>query len=198
MQKDSDLHSAPRPGEMLSSLSRFSRIGHYLRYFPVYFLDEYSEGGPNRSNLLALYAGYPGAPVRAFVNQSNRRPALMKSAHQEKVQSSRQRGWHRRFQRHRSDFPVRAVLLREDGYTEILGRCGDIGHGGLGAVLTEEIPKDEVLSLELSLPECDKPIVVRAIVRYRKGFLHGFEFLGLAAEQQSAVDAFCAALPPSA
>jgi hypothetical protein len=122
----------------------------------------------------------------------------MKSSPQEKVQSSRQRGWHRRFQRHRSDFPVRAVLLREDGYTEILGRCGDIGHGGLGAVLTEEIQKDEVLSLELSLPECDKPIVVRAIVRFRKGFLHGFEFLGLAAEQQSAVDAFCAALPPSA
>jgi hypothetical protein len=122
----------------------------------------------------------------------------MKSSYQEKVQHSKQRGWHRRFPRHRSDFPVRAILLREDGYTEILGRCGDIGHGGLGAVLTEEISKDEVLSLEFLLPEGDKPMTIRSIVRYRKGFMHGFEFLGLSPEQQSAIDAFCTALPPSA
>lgn len=122
----------------------------------------------------------------------------MKFSLREAVQHSKQRGWERRFQRHRSDFPVRAVLLRENGYTEIPGRCGDIARGGLGAVLMEEIPKDEVLSLELSLPECDKPMVVRSIVRYRKGFLHGFEFLGLSPEQQSALDAFCATLPPSA
>ena len=122
----------------------------------------------------------------------------MKSSMQEAAQQAKQRGWKRRFQRHRSDFPVRAVLLRENGYTEIHGRCGDIAHGGLGAVLTEEIPKDEVLSLEFLLPECDKPMIVRSIVRYRKGFLHGFEFLGLSPEQQSALDAFCATLPPSA
>jgi hypothetical protein len=183
---------------MLCSLSRFSRISHYLRYFPVYSVDEYSEGEPEPVESLALYVRYPGGSVRAFVNESNRWSALIKSSHQEKVQSSRQQGWHRRFQRHRSDFPVRAVLLRDDGYAEILGRCGDIGHGGLGAVLTEEVAKDEVLSLEFSLPQCDKPMVVRSIVRYRKGFLHGFEFLGLSAEQQSAIDSFCAALPPSA
>ena len=104
-------------------------------------------------------------------------------------------GWQRRHQRHRADFPVKASLLREGGYQELSGRCGDLGHGGMGAVLTAEIPKDEVLSLEFSLPTFPAPLVVRSIVRYRRGFLHGLEFLGLTEDQQSAIDSYCAGLP---
>jgi len=104
-------------------------------------------------------------------------------------------GWQRRYQRHRADFPVKASLLREGGYQELSGRCGDLGHGGMGAVLTQEIAKDEVLSLEFLLPTFPAPLLVRSIVRYRRGFLHALEFLGLTADQQSAIDSFCAALP---
>ena len=107
----------------------------------------------------------------------------------------RKRGWQRRYQRHRTDFPVKASVLREAGYQEILGRCGDLGHGGMGAVLTQEIAKDEVLSLEFSLPAFSTVIVVRSIVRYRQGFLHGLEFVGLSRDQQSAIDGYCATLP---
>lgn len=108
---------------------------------------------------------------------------------------TRKRGWERRYQRHRTDFPVKASVLREAGYQEIFGRCGDLGHGGMGAVLSEEIAKDEVLSLEFSLPTFSAAIVVRSIVRYRQGFVHGLEFLGLSQEQQSAIDLYCTTLP---
>jgi len=104
-------------------------------------------------------------------------------------------GWQRRYQRHRADFPVKASLLREGGYQGFTGRCGDLGHGGMGTVLTQEIPKDEVLSLEFSLPTSPALLTVRSIVRYRRGFLHGLEFLGLTPEQQSAIDSYCATLP---
>jgi|ERR1700757_190101 PilZ domain len=107
------------------------------------------------------------------------------------------RGWQRRYERHRADVPVKASLLRESGYVELGGRCGDLGHGGMGVVLTGEVMKDEVLSVEFRLPTSPENLVVRAIVRYRKGLLHGLEFLGLSAEQQSAVDAYCATLPPA-
>ena len=106
------------------------------------------------------------------------------------------RGWQRRHPRHRADFPVQASLLEETGYLQLSGRCGDLGHGGMGALLTAEVAKDEVLSLEFSLPGLPAPLVIRAIVRFSKGLLHGLEFLGLSTEQQAAIDECCATLPP--
>jgi hypothetical protein len=105
------------------------------------------------------------------------------------------RAWQRRHERHRADFPVKASLLRDSGYVQFSGRCGDLGHGGMGVVLTGEVAKDEVLSLEFHLPTSPIDLVVRAIVRYRRGLLHGLEFLGPSGEQQSAIDQYCATLP---
>lgn len=85
-------------------------------------------------------------------------------------------------------------MLRPEGYLEIPGRCSDVGHGGMGLVLTEAVPTGEVLSLEFQFPGRNEDSMVRAIVRYRKGFIHGVEFLGLSAEQQKMIDAFCAGL----
>ena len=51
-----------------------------------------------------------------------------------------------------------------------------------------------MLSLEFQLPNRTEASVVRAIVRYRKGFTHGVEFLGLSAEQQEMISAFCKGL----
>jgi len=118
------------------------------------------------------------------------------SSYLQKPATRKLRNWQRRYTRHRADFPLNASLLRENGYLQLSGRCGDLGHGGMGAVLTAEVAKDEVLSLGFSLPGLPGPLVVRAIVRYAKGLLHGFEFLGLSPEQQAAIDDYCATLPP--
>ncbi|MGC2198293.1 MAG: PilZ domain-containing protein [Terriglobales bacterium] len=120
----------------------------------------------------------------------------MSSSFLEKALQLKQRSWRRRYQRHRADFPLKATVLREEGYIEIEGRCGDIGHGGMGTVLTTEVDQGEVLSLEFHLPTGTEVLPVRAIVRYRKGFVHGLEFLGLSAEQQAMIDAFCQGLVP--
>src|SRR6266550_2351739 len=106
----------------------------------------------------------------------------------------KQKTWRRRFSRHRADFPLKATSLREDGYAEIHGRCGDIGKGGMGTVLTAEVAAGEVVSLEFSLPASSQSFAVRAIVRYRRGFVHGLEFLGLSPQQESEIGAFCANL----
>jgi hypothetical protein len=110
----------------------------------------------------------------------------------EKVRQLKQKGWRRRYTRHRADFLLKVRTLREEGYVEIQGRCGDIGHGGMGTVLSAEVPAGEVISLECALTASSEPLLARAIVRYRKGFVHGLEFLGLSHERQAAVDAFCA------
>jgi c-di-GMP-binding flagellar brake protein YcgR len=122
----------------------------------------------------------------------------MSSSFLEKSIQAKQRGWQRRHERYRTDFPLKATVLRDNGYDELQGRCGDIGHGGMGAVFTAELVKGEVVSLEFRLTDTSKPLVVRSIIRYRRGFLHGLEFLGLTVEQQTAIDDFCSDLAPSA
>jgi len=114
----------------------------------------------------------------------------------EKTLKSKQRGWRRRHERYRANFPIKASLLREEGYLEIQGRCSDIGQGGMGTVLTAEVAQGEVLSLQFQLPGNTEEILVRAIVRYQKGFVHGMEFLGLTAERQENINAFCEGLTP--
>src|ERR1700752_4058287 len=109
----------------------------------------------------------------------------------EKVRRLKQRTWRRRYSRHRAGLRVKVTVLRDSGYVEILGRCSDIGRGGLGTVLTSEVAAGEVISVEFALPPSTEPLQLRTIVRYQKGFVHGMEFLGLTAEQQAAVDAFC-------
>ncbi len=121
----------------------------------------------------------------------------MSSSSLEKALQAKQREWKRRYERYRTDFPLKVKILRDTGYEELQGRCGDIGHGGMGAVFTAECVKGEVISLEFTLPESPTPLVVRSIVRYRKGFLHGLEFLGLTDEQLDTIDRYCSNLTPS-
>ena len=118
----------------------------------------------------------------------------MSSSYLEKAVQLKQRSWQRRHARYRADLPVKARVLRPEGYLEIPGRCSDVGRGGMGIVLTEEVASGEVLSLEFRLPGQTEVSAVRAIVRYRKGFIHGVEFLGLSAEQQKTIDVFCEGL----
>ncbi len=124
--------------------------------------------------------------------------SFMSTSSLEKALQAKQRGWKRRYERYRTDFPVHATVLRDSGYEDLEGRCGDIGHGGMGAVFNAECVKGEVISLEFLLPLAIGALSVRSIVRYRKGFLHGLEFLGLTDEQRQEIEAFCSQLTPSA
>ena len=83
-------------------------------------------------------------------------------------------------------------MLGAQGYNEVHGRSGDLGEGGLGAIFVSEISQGEVIALEMQLPSGNL-LQVRGIVRYRKGLLHGMEFLGLTDEQRQAVLQLCAA-----
>lgn len=106
------------------------------------------------------------------------------------------KGWRRRYPRYRTDIPVKAVVLRDEGYRELRGRCSDVGEGGLGAVLSDDLSPGEVVSLQFAVPQQAEPLTIRGIVRYRKGLVHGFEFLGLSSDQQQALKALCQNLRP--
>lgn len=102
----------------------------------------------------------------------------------------------RRYARYRTEIPVIVRVLGQDGYIRIHGRCFEINETGLGAVITSEFGAGEMVSLEFSIPNV-ADMVIRAVVRHRMGFLHGFEFVGVLPEQRDQIKAYCRTLQPA-
>ena len=97
----------------------------------------------------------------------------------------------RRFVRYRTEVPLLVRVLGQDGYVRIHGRCFEIAEAGLGAVITSTLAAGEMVDVEISIPAVSDPVSLRAVVRYRMGFLHGFEFVGTAAEERQQISAYC-------
>jgi len=103
----------------------------------------------------------------------------------------------RHFARYRTELPLIVKVLGQDGYTRVHGRCFEIAEAGLGAVITSELVPGEMVTLEFSIPDITDVFSMRAVVRHRMGFLHGFEFIGLLEAQREQIKGFCRTLEPS-
>jgi hypothetical protein len=103
----------------------------------------------------------------------------------------------RRYARYRTELPLIVRVLGQEGYVRVHGRCFEIAENGMGAVITSELVSGEMVSLEFSIPNVSELIVLRAVVRHRMGFLHGFELVGMLPEQRDQIRAYCQKLPPA-
>lgn len=88
-------------------------------------------------------------------------------------------------------------VLGKDGYFRVHGRCFEIAEAGLGAVISSELAAGEMVTLEFSIPDIPEVFAMRAVVRHRMGFLHGFEFIGLPTEVRESIRNFCQKLQPA-
>ncbi len=103
----------------------------------------------------------------------------------------------RRFARYRTEMAVIVKVLAPEGYVRIHGRCFELAEAGLGAVITSELNPGEMTSLEFVLPEQSETLGIRAVVRHRMGFLHGFEFVGILPDQREQIRNYCRNLKPA-
>ena len=83
----------------------------------------------------------------------------------------------RRFPRYSLDVRVSVRVFRSDAALELWGRSIELGPDGIGITLTGQLERGEVATLEFTLPGTGTPLKLRALVRYRDGLRHGFEFL---------------------
>ena len=86
----------------------------------------------------------------------------------------------RRFPRYPLDIRVSAKVFRADAPIMLWGRSIEFGQDGIGVTLTGELDPGEVATLKL-----------RALVRYRDGLRHGFEFLARDEMQREAIRRTC-------
>jgi hypothetical protein len=100
-------------------------------------------------------------------------------------------GTSRRFPRYALDIRITVHVFRAGASASFWGRSSELGEDGVGGTLTGELETGEVVSMEFSLPQAASPLKIRALVRYRKGLHHGFEFLALSTEQRAAIRRVC-------
>ena len=96
----------------------------------------------------------------------------------------------RRQRRHpRHDLDERLVITCDQGGkpSSLHGRCTSLSLGGFGAVLAGHLETGEAVSVEFRFGSSGLPLRLRAHVRHRRGFQHGFEFLGLSTAQMRCV-----------
>ena len=102
----------------------------------------------------------------------------------------------RRHRRYRADFLVTVSHLLGNHYHKIEGHCRDLSEAGIGILLGAELNAGEVAGLSFSLPGSALRWEVRAVVRYRRGYHYGFEFLALTGDQQASLNGYFNGLEP--
>jgi hypothetical protein len=96
----------------------------------------------------------------------------------------------RRHARYRSDFPVVVNLLAGDEYRRLDAHCKDLSEAGIGMLVAAELAIGEVAALHFSLPGAREPWEIRAVLRHRRGYHYGFEFLSLTRQQSEVLGSY--------
>jgi c-di-GMP-binding flagellar brake protein YcgR len=102
----------------------------------------------------------------------------------------------RRYPRYPADFRVTVSYLLDTHYQKLEGHCRDLSEAGIGILLAAELNGGEVVGLNFLLPGSVLGWEVRAVVRYRRGYQYGFEFLSLTGEQQESLRNYAKGLKP--
>jgi hypothetical protein len=101
----------------------------------------------------------------------------------------------RRHPRYRGDFQVTVTFLLGNQYHKLVGHSRDLSEAGIGILLAAELNVGEVAGLSFALPGASS-WEVRAVLRYRRGYHYGFEFLSLTTERQELLKGYLKGLKP--
>jgi c-di-GMP-binding flagellar brake protein YcgR len=89
----------------------------------------------------------------------------------------------RQYGRYRCEFPVLVSMLSGEAHQQWNAHCRDVSETGIGVLVGADLILGEVASLKFSLPEISQSWDVRAILRHRRGYHYGFEFVSLSDRQ---------------
>jgi c-di-GMP-binding flagellar brake protein YcgR len=103
----------------------------------------------------------------------------------------------RRYPRYRSEFPVTVTLFSGQEHEHLDAHCRDLSQGGIGVLIAADLTVGGVASLAFSLPNAPEQWEVRAVIRCRRGYQYGFEFLSLSQQQSKTLAGYIPSLERS-
>jgi predicted GNAT superfamily acetyltransferase len=90
---------------------------------------------------------------------------------------------------------VGVSVLLGNRYEDLNGHCKDLSEAGIGILLAAEMNVGEVVGLSFTIPGAEA-CEIRAVLRSRRGYHYGFEFLSLSAEQHHTLCVYLKSLAP--
>jgi hypothetical protein len=90
---------------------------------------------------------------------------------------TQERSVFRRWQRYRLNLPIRLIACREDSTRIMEGRANDISEGGMLVFAGLELKPEDKVFIEFTPPYSSSPVRTPGIVRHRRGYNYGVEFL---------------------
>jgi hypothetical protein len=83
----------------------------------------------------------------------------------------------RRWQRYRLNLPIRLIACREDSTRIMEARANDISEGGMLVFAGMELKPEDKVFIEFTPPYSSAPVRAPGIVRHRRGYNYGVQFL---------------------
>ena len=103
--------------------------------------------------------------------------ARVRTAPQPGTKSSQEKAVFRRWQRYRLNIPIR-LIYTHDGSTKIMsGRGNDMSEGGVLVFAGLELKTDDEVQIEFTPPFSAGPVRAKGVVRHRRGYNYGIEFI---------------------
>jgi len=89
----------------------------------------------------------------------------------------------RRYPRYRVEFPVGLQVFSTEKRLRLDAHCRDLSMAGIGVLIAADLAMGEVIALNFALPGLPVEWNLRAVLRHRRGYHYGFEFLSLSEQQ---------------
>jgi hypothetical protein len=90
----------------------------------------------------------------------------------------------RRWQRYRLNLPVRLIICRDDSTRIVDGRASDISEGGMLVFSGVELKADDRIFIEFTPPYSSTPVRAPGVIRHRRGYNYGVEFMDETSAEQ--------------
>jgi PilZ domain-containing protein len=106
------------------------------------------------------------------------------------MRSSQERAVFRRWQRYRLNIPIRLIYTHEGTSKIVSGRGNDMSEGGVLVFAGLELKAGDDVTIEFTPPFAVGPVRAKGIVRHRRGYNYGVEFIQETAEEKEQTERF--------
>lgn len=94
----------------------------------------------------------------------------------------------RRWPRLKIHVPVTVVVRKQDKTVFVQARGQDLNEGGIGVFVGTELRIGELVEISFTPPYQGNPMTARTLVRNRRGYTYGMEFVTDSKEDQQKVE----------
>jgi len=95
----------------------------------------------------------------------------------------------RRWPRLKIHVPVTVIVRKMEKTVFVSARGQDLNEGGIGVFVGSELRVGEIVEISFTPPYQGNPMSARTVVRNRRGYTYGMEFITETKEDQRKVDA---------